>query len=293
MTDTLATYSTPVGMTDPGRYGDLFASVPQDVAGVAHVAQGLIVHEFMAEAYGRDVTDEERSSVHVRRVEDLVGRIVAIDDAPLTQRRPPSRRVIGNCRHFSVLTVAMLRAHGTPARARCGFGDYFLSRTFEDHWVAEYWDASERRWLLADAQIDRRQQSLFPIDFDVLDVPRDRFLVAGDAWRRCRAGTSDPATFGLSFTQEFGLWWIAGNLMRDAAALVTVELLPWDAWGAMPGPQDAIDDGLSDLLDQLAAATIDPDTRSDVLHALMRDDRLRLPEVVRNCVLARDEPIAT
>ena len=27
----------------------------------------------------------------------------------------------GNCRHFTVLTVAVPRAHGIPARARCGF----------------------------------------------------------------------------------------------------------------------------------------------------------------------------
>jgi hypothetical protein len=34
-----------------------------------------------------------------------------------------------------VLAAAMLRAQGTPARARCGFGGYFGSGAFEDHWV--------------------------------------------------------------------------------------------------------------------------------------------------------------
>ncbi|BCJ59096.1 hypothetical protein [Micromonospora endophytica] len=40
---------------------------------------------------------------------------------------------------------------------------------------------------------------------------------------------------------ESGLWWIAGNLMRDAAALHAVEVLPWDVWGVMPAPNEKID----------------------------------------------------
>ena len=40
---------------------------------------------------------------------------------------------------------------------------------------------------MVDAQIDEVQQNLFNNDFDLLDVPRDRFLVAGDAWAMPRA----------------------------------------------------------------------------------------------------------
>jgi Transglutaminase-like superfamily len=39
--------------------------------------------------------------------------------------RPPQTRLPGNCRHFTVLMTALLRAHGTAARARCGFGGYY------------------------------------------------------------------------------------------------------------------------------------------------------------------------
>ena len=91
-----------------------------------------------------------------------------------------------------------------------------------------------------DAQIDGEQRRWFGIDFDVTDVPGDRFLTAGRAWARCRSGAADPARFGLSVINEAGDWWIAGNLMRDAAALRSIELLPWDCWGAMPGPDDPI-----------------------------------------------------
>ena len=106
----------------------------------------------------------------------------------------------------------MLRAHGVPARARCGFGAYFEKGKFIDHWVSEYWNAAQRRWILVDAQLDERQRELFRIAFDPQDVPRDRFLVAGDAWRRCRAGEADPQAFGI--LDMHGLWFIAGSFAQ-------------------------------------------------------------------------------
>jgi hypothetical protein len=289
---TLAFYTEPGMMTDPGRHASLFEDLPADVSGLASVAQGLIVHEQIAPAYGVTLSDNDRAAVHVRRVADLLERIVAADSRPLTQAREPAARMAGNCRHFTVLMVAMLRAQGTPARARCGFGGYFGTGTFEDHWVCEYWNKPGRRWMLVDAQIDERQRGLFPVDFDLTDVPRDRFLIAGDAWLRCREGAEDPARFGLSLLGEAGDWWIAGNLIRDAAALGNLELLPWDCWGAMPvrdaaiGPDDLV------LFDSVARHTQLADGAFAQLQRLRaEDERLRVPPVVRNALRNADETL--
>jgi hypothetical protein len=279
-------------MTDSGRHAAALRLLPSEPAALASIAQGLLVHEHLAVFYDVDLTEEHRASVHVRPVESLLDLIMARDDRPLDKARPPAHRVAANCRHFSVLTVAMLRAHGTPARARCGFGGYFVDGRYEDHWVCEYWNATEERWVLIDAQIDAPQREAFPINFDVADVPRDRFLIAGDAWSRCRAGDDDPDTFGLTMLHEAGSWWIAGNLMRDAAALGNIELLPWDVWGAMPGPEDPIDDEDQALFDRLAALTHSPDSSLAELHELCRtEDRLRVPPTVRNVALGRDEAV--
>jgi hypothetical protein len=45
-----------------------------------------------------------------------------------------------------------------------------------------HWNAAEARWILVDAQIDELQRAKLHPDFDLLDVPRDRFVIAGDAW---------------------------------------------------------------------------------------------------------------
>jgi hypothetical protein len=285
-------YSQPAAMTSPGRYAPLLAGLPRDIPGLASIAQGLLIHEHIAQAYGVTLPDEERPSVHVRPVERLLELIVASDGRPLDVARAPEARLPANCRHYTVLMVAMLRAHGTPARARCGFGGYFTDGFFEDHWVCEYWNAAQQRWVLVDAQIDGVQRELFRIDFDVTDVPRDRFLVGGSAWARCRRGAADPATFGLSILNDAGDWWIAGNLMRDAAALGNIELLPWDCWGAMPRAYEPIDESCRALFDRLAELTLGPDESLPELWQLCRqDDRLRVQETVRNAVRKRDEPL--
>ena len=289
---TLPRYTQPGPMTSPGKHAALLHDLPGDVAGLAAVLHGLIIHEHLAGLYGVTLSDQQRASVHVRRAEDLLGLVTAMDSRPLGVPREPAARLPGNCRHFTVLMVALLRAQGVPARARCGFGGYFGNDLFEDHWVCEYWNSSVQRWMLVDAQIDARQREIFTIDFDLTDVPRDRFLIAGDAWTKCREGAADPAAFGLSLIKESGLWWIAGNVMRDAAALGNIEVLPWDVWGAMPAPDAEIGPDDLVLFDQLAGYTRLADAASDLLENLCAtDSRLTVPPAVRNALRARDEPL--
>jgi hypothetical protein len=287
----IAFYTEPGKMTTAGRYTPLLEDLPGGFASLAKVAQGLLIHEHMAEGYGVQLSDSDRASVHLRSAEQILEQIVARDGRPLEVARDPKDRLPGNCRQFTVLVTTMLRSQGTPARARCGFGGYFGTGCFEDHWVCEYWHAGQQRWMLADAQIDAVQRGWFPIDFDLADVPRDRFLVAADAWARYRSGTADPAKFGLSLAGQAGDWWIAGNLMRDAAALLNIELLPWDAWGAMPGPDVPISADLATLFDQLAALTHEPGNHHAQLGQLCQDERLRVPPKVHNHLRDCDEAI--
>jgi hypothetical protein len=288
----LAYYRQPEGMTAAGAHAPLLEALPRELGALADVAQGLLIHEHISPAYGVTLADKRRASVHVRPVEQLLSLILADDARPLTEARVPERRLPGNCRHFTVLTAAALRAQGTPARARCGFGGYFGTGWFEDHWVCEYWDAAQSRWRLADTQIDEVQSGMFEVDFDLMDVPRDRFLVAGDAWRRCRAGEDDPGRYGLNVVKESGLWWIAGNLLRDVAALNNVEMLPWDCWGAMPAPDETIDEERLALFDRLAELTSEPDTAHDALRAAYRDDeRIRVRGSVFNAVRRQEEEL--
>jgi len=280
-------FTEPGTFTSPGSHASAFDALPAGVAALAEVAQGLIVHEHITAAYGFELPPERRATVHIRPVAALLDQILVEDGRPLTTPREPANRLAGNCRHYTVLTVAMLRAQGIPARARCGFGGYFGSGAFEDHWVCEYWNAPENRWVLVDAQLDEVLRKAMGIGFDVLDVPRDEFVVAGDAWRQCRAGDADPARFGFSPLNQSGYWWIAGNLLRDVAALNNMEMLPWDVWGAMPRPDEPAD---TELFDHLAALTTEPDaTLAELTARYESDARLTVPGTVYNAVLDRSD----
>ena len=283
-------YTCPAAMTSGGGHAPMFDALPRDVAALARVVQGLLLHEHWAPAYGVVLSDERRGESHIRPTKRMLARLLVHDGRPLSVGRPVESRLVGVCRHFTVLLVAMLRAQGVPARARCGFGTYFHRGHFEDHWVCEYWHAAKARWVLVDAQIDELQRARLTPDFDVLDVPRDRFVIAGDAWAQCRAGAADPSTFGI-FAMR-GLWFIAGNLMRDVAALNNMEMLPWDVWGAMIRPDEPLQPDQLALFDRLAAVTRAPDTSFAELRALYEgDERLRVPATIFNSRVNRPETI--
>ncbi|MEO8019329.1 MAG: transglutaminase domain-containing protein, partial [Pseudomonadota bacterium] len=230
-------------MTSPGRHAALFEHLPDEIADLVDIVQQLIIYDVVApEFYGFKIPEQRQDEIHIRSVEELLGRILELDDRPLTVPRPVEMRVAGRCHHYVLLLLAMIRSRGIRARARCGFGAYFNPPSFEDHWVCEYWDSKKSRWVLVDPQFDEVWRAKLSIRHDVLDVPRDQFLVAADAWTQCRAGHIKPARFGISFVKMHGLWYVAGNLIRDVAALNQVETLPWDVWGAQPPQNASLDD---------------------------------------------------
>jgi hypothetical protein len=262
-------FSRPVGMTTAGEFQSMLAELPSDVAALSRVVQGLGVYDVVADDfYGFDVPHERKNEIHIRPVEKMLARLLAMDDQPLTVARPVEKRLVSRCRSFLLLLLSTLRAKGIPARARCGFGAYFNPGYFEDHWVCEYWKAAEERWVLVDVQLDEVWREKLKIDFDILNVPRDRFLVAGDAWEWCRAGEVDPSQFGISFVNLRGLWFVAGNLVRDVAALNKMEMLPWDVWGAQPTPDEQISAEELAFFDKLAALSRDPDPSFEELRTL-------------------------
>ncbi len=172
MSGILDFYRSPGPVTGLGIHATLVADLPADIAGIRDVVQGLLLHVFWAERHGVKLSEERKAEVNLRRVDRQLSRLLELDPSPLAQARPPERRLVGNCRDFSTIMAALLRAKGIPARARCGFGTYFLPDRYEDHWVCECWDAAARRWRLVDAQLDGFQREKLKIDFDPLDVPR-------------------------------------------------------------------------------------------------------------------------
>src|SRR5208337_5366287 len=282
-------------MTALGAHAAEFSALPGDIASLCEVIQGVLIHRDIAPfLYRVTLSEEDRADAHIRPIAQMLTRIHALDARPLTIAREPAHRLPSVCRHFSLMLCAILRDRGIPARPRCGFGAYFEPGKFLDHWVCEYWNAAKARWILVDAQLDAIQREALHIDFDPLDVPRDRFIIAGDAWQMCRSGRADPNAFGLTHVHLQGLWFVAGNVLRDLASLNRMEMLPWDVWGLMDLNDEALPPGKKTLLVRVAALTLaGDDAFAEVRATYKSDERLRVPPVVFNALRNAPEQIAS
>ena len=290
-----AFYAEQSRMTDPGHMAARVDGLPGDLAALQRIAGGLVLHYRADDPASHGVPDERLTEVDTRYAEAMLERLVELDERPLTEERPPRSRILGCCRDFTVLFLTMARRQAIPARARVGFATYFLPGLRLDHEVAEVWDAGEARWRLIDPELD--DDHVDPNDgvrVDPLDVPRDRFLVAGDAWHACRTGASDPQTFlvdpDLHEADTRGWPYLRHNLVHDLAALNKVEMLLWDEWGLMRS--ERISDSDVELLDRIAEVTRAPGAVSkDLRRWYEADSRLRVPRTVISYSPASGEPV--
>lgn len=218
----IARYATHSRWSDPGPLGSHLDRLPADPAVLPNVVGGLVLHPFFTSA-------RPASEVSLRRVADLLAALLEHDDRPLDAARESANRLMGTCRSYAILACAILRQHGTPARLRVGYADYFKPGFWEDHWVCEYHGGTA--WRLLDAELSDDARQRFGITFDPADVPREHFVTAGLSWLALRRGAHDPARFGVSFLGLAGEWFVAGSLLRDLAALAMEEMMPWDYWG--------------------------------------------------------------
>lgn len=147
-------------------------------------------------------------------------------------------------RHFALLTCSVLRHKGYPARVRAGFATYFPSGVNENHWICEYWNRDQGRWVRIDPQLDKTLCAGLKITFDPMNLPPGQFLTGGQAWGLCRQGKADPSTFGLNRKMN-GIGMVTGLAVHDLLTLNKFELLPWEGTGK--DPSDEVVDTIAEL----------------------------------------------
>lgn len=245
-------YASHGALSDPRGHAAAFARLPRDVATLCRVVQGLLIHDYYAlKLYGTPPRHIVEASRATQPVAARLDTILAASGQPLDQARAPFERAVGTCRDFALLLCALLRQQGVAARVRCGFARYFSAAGWEDHWVCEYWHAEEARWALADPELDEAHCSHLKIAFDPADMPRAQFLVAWEAWERCRAGAEAEESFGHG--EARGAWFLQVNLARDLLSLCKRETSAWDGWRSWPAETRALDEAALKRSDGLAA----------------------------------------
>jgi len=288
-------YAAQSSVSDPGAMAGWLDGLPADLAALRRIARGLVVHVRGADLAALGIPSERVAEIDTRDAEAMLRRLHLLDGRPLAIERAPQRRLVGCCRDFTVLYLTLLRSRGIPARARVGFARYLIPGWYLDHEIAEVWDAVGQRWRLVDVQLpDTFVDGTDGASFGTLDVPRDRFLVAGDAWVAGRDGAADPARFvvdpGLENPATRGWPYLRHNLVHDLAALNKHEMLLWDTWGlievADPTERERA------LLDRVAAVTrAVPPSFAAVRSLYAEEPTLAVSPVVRSHSPAAAQPL--
>ena len=277
-------------LSDPGKFAYLYDDLPDDIPSIVRIVQNCIIHFFWTttdkvygtslkdiEATGRDPNKEHNQ----RRIEEKLATLISIKDTPLTDPRDPIDRVVGNCRDFALLLTSILRHKGIPARERSGVARYFYPppKDFhEDHFITEYWNEQENRWVMVDPQIDELQRGVIKPTMDTYDIPYDQFLGAGRSWLKLREGKIKPEQIGVG--QYTGVPYTRYKLIQDLASINKIEVLAWEAWGICEIKDELTEEGYK-LLDQLArniANSRDPETFFELKELFENDSRFKVPE---------------
>ena len=192
--------------TYAGAYGDYFRSLPDDVAALGHLVCAQVIHRVTLREGNTNANanlqygDMARFPWHRMRCEDdilmtavaMTAELFRLDKRGFIPERKTENKIVVTCRYVSVLMSAILKAKNIPCRSRSGFAPYFQPGKSMDHWINQYWNANEGRWVTIDADgfYDENGMAL-----GQYDIASGKFDYAAKTWLDVRHGNVDGTKF--------------------------------------------------------------------------------------------------
>lgn len=185
-----------------GMYKEFILSLPNDVPSIGTLVCDQITHPSMyftePSPYLEDTYFGKFASYPKHRFKNedelyitavsMIAGILRLDETGFTKNRDVTKRITVSCRQASVLFSAILKAKGIPCRSRAGFMDFGdTGDSYMEHWVNEYWDSNENRWVLVDVDGYYEYEQRF--GYSQFDLPRRKFVTASEAWLGLRKNT--------------------------------------------------------------------------------------------------------
>ena len=223
-------YRTQSEYTDPGKYTYLYEGVPDDVSGIIGMVQQVLLPLDQLEIQHLQVSGRRiQKEINFRNVESILNCLNRMDERSVVFKRNPENRVIAICAQSAMLACSMLRHKNIPARCRGGFETGHAADKRHDHWICEYWNTAENRWIRIDPELNSFLRDKWNIQYNYLDLPEEIFLTGADTWKLCRGQEKSPDHFGIMGDEWIGGWnFVLNEMVLDFMALNKVESLPWD-----------------------------------------------------------------
>ena len=230
MEEILEFYKKTSPYTDLGLYQNFARKLPDSIKELARLQRMQIIHPIiiwnnLQQGWWDDLTKVPKTSIVFE--DDIFPTAMSMlaellrRDKDYSVDRKVEDKIHVTCRGEAVLLASILKAKGIPTRVRSGFAEYLRhDGTYYDHWITEYYSYDKNRWVLVDAD---NQWGDTKINFDLNDIPRDKFLLGAKAYLNLRNKNmnnneilyaSDPVTIGLPATIR-ALFYDFHSLMND------------------------------------------------------------------------------
>lgn len=258
--------------TNPGPYlENLKKTLPDNVRDIGLLVRKQLIHKMTLKngntGSNADLRYGDMTKVPwYRQSEDdvfptavsMLAELYRRDPRGLILDRSTEDRLILTCRSTAILMATLLKIKGIPARVRSGFAPYFVVEGFpigksDDHWINQYWNASESRWVTID--VDGSIEGY--LKFDPYNIPKGQFDFPADAWLAVRKGSKKGEHF-WNVGGNGGLIVIAWALFQDFHCLMNDEVIysysPEITWfknfGKIPEPTLTEIDNLATLMQE-------------------------------------------
>jgi len=225
--------------TDPGLYGDILEkNLPNDVREIGLLVRKQFIHRMVLKngntGSNADLRYGDITKVPwTRQPEDdvfitapaILAELFRRDARGLVPDRAAENKLVLTCRFTTILMASLLKLKGIPARVRSGFAPYFVvdglpAGKSDDHWINQYWNEKESRWITID--VDGSIEGY--LKFDPYDIPEGTFDFSADAWLAVRSGKINGDHFWNGGGNE-GLMAISWELFYDFHCLMNDELI--------------------------------------------------------------------
>lgn len=195
--------------TELGLYKDLVKKMPNDIGKLCLLQRNQIIHPI---AFKNEETRNSKncfwgnmtqiSDMNPLREDDIFPNSISMlaelirRDSRYSLNREAKDKIFVSCRGQALLLAAILKAKGIPARVRSGFAEYPSNNgIYWDHWVTEYYNIKNYKWILVDADCCCNDY----IDFDIYDIPKNKFLTAARVWIEVRENGFDSLKLGHAY----------------------------------------------------------------------------------------------
>ena len=195
--------------TDLGLYKDFAQKLPSDIKELCLLQRMQIIHPTVfkrqeirnsKDCFWGDMTQITDTSL--LREDDIVPTSIGMlaellrKDSKYSLKRDAKNKLFVTCRGQALLLASTLKAKGIPARVRSGFAEYINGDgIYLDHWITEYYNKKQNRWILVDADCCCNDN----IEFDIYDIPRDKFFMASQIWIDFRKNKLDSSKLGHAY----------------------------------------------------------------------------------------------